>query len=257
VTPPASTIKKTLRPDNTTVEPLGFYRLQLLSIFDTLLLLNYQSVVMEIVENATLLPSIMETFFRFEHNTFCHKIVERFFVRVMQQIAIFGMDPSKILGKTRLIERLMEVRAEAKACEAAKKATKQYVPFTYNIGETLNKICETDESLKEVLEKIAGWKEYVEFLVERRTKLDAPPVIEQGGGGKSGSGEDATPTFESIANESEPTPAVSSYGEGRDADDDRFALADTEDMPSEDDADDYDVEQAEILLTKQEVQALA
>jgi len=114
--------------------------------------------------------------------------------------------------------------------------------------------------VKEILEKKEKWKEYVEFLKERRSKLEVPPVIEPGTGGGGGGalgGEPGIPPpiFDTIS--SDTTETESAYSEARDSDDDRFDLADTEDIPSDDDADDYDVEQAEILLTKQEVQALA
>lgn len=254
VSPPVSTTKNCERPGGT-VQALGFYRLQLLSIFDTLLLLNYQSVIMEFLESDSVLPAIVETFFKFEHNTFGHKIIERFFVRVLQQITIFSLDPSKLLTKTRLIERLQSTHEEAKKFLAAKKPTKQYVPITYNIGECLNQISEKDETMKEILDKISGWKEYVEFLKQRREKLDVPPVIEPTSGNIGGGERDdaiTAPAFESIiANDNDFSP----YSEGLErADDARFDLDITEDMTSDDDADDYDVEQAEILLTKQEVQ---
>lgn len=47
------------------------------------------------------------------------------------------------------------------------------------------------------------------------------------------------------------------YREGRDGDADDLALPDDVDMDSTNDFDDYDIDQAEILLTKQEVEAFA
>jgi len=151
----------------------------------------------------------------------------------------------------------VEAEVEAKKLEAEKKPRKQYMPFTYSIAECLQQIADTDDSFKDVLEGTKGWKGYMEFIGERRKKLDVPPVIEQPTSGRStGASSEllVPPTFESIANDQEQS---NSYGEARDADDERFDLRDEDDMPSEDDADDYDLEQAEILLTKQEVQALA
>lgn len=47
------------------------------------------------------------------------------------------------------------------------------------------------------------------------------------------------------------------YIEGRDGDADDLSLPDDVDMDSNNDFDDYDIDQAEILLNKQEVEAFA
>jgi len=47
------------------------------------------------------------------------------------------------------------------------------------------------------------------------------------------------------------------YLDGKDRDEDDLALPDDVDLDSTNDADDYDLDQAEILLTKQEIEAFA
>jgi len=208
------------------------------------------------VECEGLLSGMMDTFFKFEHNTFCHKIIERFFIRLLQQMAVYNMDQSKVLEQTKLIDQLLNTHKEAVSCESQKKATKQFTPFVYNMGESLQQIADADESFKDVLEANPGWKPFALYLVERRAKLDVKVEIEPAGSQVLRTSE-TVPTFDSESSTEQTEFSASSGADGADPDDGRFEWNDTEDMPSEDDNLDYDVEQAEILLTKQEVQALA
>jgi len=116
----------------------------------------------------------------------------------------------------------------------------------YSIGE----ISEKSPALKTELDGIEGWNDLLTEVKEERKKLETA---------SSAAKVEEEPSFfqpPSVADASE-LDGSDAYEEGRDDDDEDLNLDDDQDMDSANDADDYDADQAEILLTKQEIEASA
>jgi len=171
------------------------------------------------------------------------------------------LDQTAFIENIKLPQLLLEAHKEGKISSQKEKnppqknSTKQFLPFVYSIAESIQKISESDENFKDALGKIPGWVDFQEFLDARRQELDVPPEIEETGaipeGFKDGSDFMDAPDLSQIKEEDQTS---SRYTAGTDSDDDHFDIPDTDDIPSTDDHDDYDIEQAEIMLTKHEVQ---
>jgi len=163
----------------------------------------------------------------------------------------------KFLSKTRLPQRLVEAEPKDKHAELAENSRnlkKQYRPYLYELAHTLHQIGEASETFKQQLDAVAGWADYDKQVQEERRKLEAMSGVD------------------TIKTDDEPTvfqprsalglPPLSdnennAYEQGRDADDEDLSLSDDIDMDSTNDADDYDVDHAEYLLSKQEIEAFA
>jgi len=144
--------------------------------------------------------------------------------------------------KTKLAHKLLE----------SEKATEKslYRPYllrmTYSIGE----ISEKSQTLKTELETITGWTELVNEVKEERKKLETAS--------SAAKVEEEPSIFQpSLVPDPSELEGSDAYEEGRDDDDEDLNLDDDQDMDSANDADDYDADQAEILLTKQEIEASA
>jgi len=164
----------------------------------------------------------------------------------------------KFIAKTRLPHRLVDAEPKDKAAELAENSgnlRKQYRPYLYELAHTLHQIGEASDPFKQLLDAVLGWPDYDKQVQEERRKLEAMSGVD------------------TIKTEDEPTvfqprsalglaPLHSEnenngYEQGRDADDEDLSLSDDIDMDSTNDADDYDVDHAEILLSKQEIEAFA
>jgi len=125
-----------------------------------------------------------------------------------------------------------------------------YKPYLHRMTNSIGEIAERAPHLKVVLEEVEGWNDYLTLVREERKKLETAAA---------GSKVEEEPAFfqppavlDVVDNDTN-----DSYEEGRDDDDEDLNLEDDQDMDSANDAYDYDADQAEILLTKQEIEASA
>jgi len=164
----------------------------------------------------------------------------------------------KFLAKTRLPQRLVEAEPKDKGVELTENSgnlKKQFRPYLYELAHTLHQIGEASEPFKHQLEAVPGWADYDKYVQEEKRKLEAMSGID------TIKTDDEPTVFQSRS--SLGLPPLNSdldntaYEQGRDNDDEDLSLSDDIDMDSTNDADDYDVDHAEILLSKQEIEAFA
>jgi len=233
-------IAQVIDQSNHSYEAFSFDRIVILETIEVLLDLNYLAAN-KILLNCDLFSIALGLIFRFPHNNFCHRSTETIFVKFLENS---GSDAQlSFLGRTKLAVKLLE----------AEKITEKpplYKPYLHRMIYSIGEISEKSPSLKSELDTVEGWNELLNEVKEERKKLETA---------SSAAKVEEEPSFF-------PPPAVpdpseldgsDTYEEGRDEDDEDLNLDDDQDMDSANDADDYDADQAEILLTKQEIEASA
>jgi len=238
-----------------TVQSFGFHRLTLMEVLDNLLALNFDAVQTHLADSNVFVFAL-DILFTFEHNNFCHRQVTRLLTFMLEHLGSEGHQ--KFLTKTRLPLRLVEAEPKDKAAELSENSgnlRRQYRPYLYELANTLHQIGEASEPFKQQLEAVPGWPDYDKNVQEERRKLEAMSGID------TIKTDDEPTLFQSRASAGLPPLHSdidnSAYEQGRDNDDEDLSLSDDIDMDSTNDADDYDVDHAEILLSKQEIEAFA
>jgi len=186
--------------------------------------------------------------FDFAHNNFCHRSLETIFVKFLENS---GQEAQLMfLEKTKLPKRLVESDKVEK--QEPGKPQPLFKPYIHRMVYSIGEIAERAPHLKTVLDEVEGWNDLHTLIKEERKKLETASA------GSKGTIEEEPAYFQPPAVLDVPdTDTNDAYEEGRDNDDEDLNLEDDQDMDSANDADDYDADQAEILLTKQEIEASA
>jgi hypothetical protein len=234
-------IAQVIDQSNHSYEAFSFDRIIILETIEVLLDLNYLAVN-KILLNSDLFSIALGLIFRFPHNNFCHRSTETIFVKFLENS---GPDSQlAFLEKTKLSVKLLEAE------KSTEKPSPLYKPYLHRMIYSIGEISEKSPSLKSELDTVEGWNELLNEVREERKKLETA---------SSAAKVEEEPSFF-------PPPAVpdpseldgsDAYEEGRDDDDEDLNLDDDQDMDSTNDADDYDADQAEILLTKHDIEASA
>jgi len=226
-------------------EAFGFDRMLILEMVDILLDLNYMAVNKALL-NSDLFSIALALVFQFQHNNFCHRSLEVVFVKFLENS---GQEAQlSFLDKTKLTKRLVEADKTDKPEPG--KPSALYKPYLHRMVHSIGEISERAPYLKGVLEEVEGWNDLLTLVKEERKKLETATA---------GSKVEEEPAFfqPPAALDVNDTDTNDSYEQGQDDDDEDLNLEDDQDMDSTNDADDYDADQAEILLTKQEIEASA
>jgi len=241
---PQKTTDQTLK----SYESFGFDRLAILDTIEALLTLNYLEVQTALL-NSTILSIVFGLVFKFPHNTFCHKAVESLIVKLLDQA---GQEAQvKLVEKINLTKTLVDSDKLATQAIANQKRPPPFIPYLRRLGYKLHEIGIRSQLLKATVETVQGWQEYIQIVLEERKKIE---VASQ----KTKVEEELQAYQPQLGSEVGDQDSDSdSYEEGRDADDEDLSLSDDQDMDSANDGEDYDADQAEILLTKQEIEAFA
>jgi len=226
---------------NKSYEAFGFDRIVILETMDVLLDLNYVAVNKALL-NSDLFPVAMGLIFRFPFNNFCHRSIETIIVKFLENS---GPDSQiTFLEKTKLAHKLLETE------KSTEKPPPLFKPYLHRMIYSIGEISEKSPTLKTDLDTVDGWNEILNEVKEERKKLESAS--------SAAKIEEEPSNFQPPA---VPDPSElegsDAYEEGRDDDDEDLNLDDDQDMDSANDADDYDADQAEILLTKQEIEASA
>jgi hypothetical protein len=233
-------IAQVIDQSNHSYEAFSFDRIVILETIDVLLDLNYL-VVNKILLSSDLFPIALGLIFRFPHNNFFHRSSETIFVKFLEISS--AESQLTLLSKTKLAHKLLE-------SEKSPEKPSLYRPYLHRIIFSIGEIAEKSPNLKTELESIEGWTVLHDEVKEERKKLETA---------SSAAKVEEEPSFFPPPAVPDPTELDGSdaYEEGRDDDDEDLNLDDDQDMDSANDADDYDADQAEILLTKQEIEASA
>jgi len=226
---------------NKSYEAFGFDRIVILETIEVLLDLNWLAVN-KILLNSELFPVTLGLIFRFPFNNFCHRSIETILVKFLENS---GSDPQlAFLQRTKLPQKLLE------SVKTTEKPSPLYRPYLLRMIYSIGEISEKSPLLKTELDAIEGWNELLNEVREERKKLETA---------SSAAKVEEEPSMFQPPAAPDPSELEGSdaYEEGRDDDDEDLNLDDDQDMDSANDADDYDADQAEILLTKQEIEASA
>jgi len=226
-------------------EAFGFDRLLILEMVDILLDLNYMAINKAMLQS-DLFTIALELVFDFSHNNFCHRYLEVIFVKYLENS---GQEAQlNFLEKTKLINRLVD--ADKASNQESGKPQPLFKPYLHRMVYGIGEIAEKATHVKTILDVVEGWNDLLNLIKEERKKLETASAVSKV--------EEEPAYFQPPSVLDAPDMDTNdSYEEGRDDDDEDLNLEDDQDMDSTNDADDYDADQAEILLTKQEIEASA
>lgn len=203
------------------IEAFGFYRLVILQCFDALVHLNFDSILIELIKHESFFIYTLNLFFNFSTNNFCHKFVERIFLTTITFLN--GQPLIDFLEKIQLIQIMLTKEEESKD----QQPSPHFVPFLQNIGLLVEDKSMSNDQLYNYLVSKEGWEAYATRVRNERQSIEPRDPYEVDNTSSEG------------------------YGSAVSIDDDD---EDISDEPN--DADDYDTEQAEVLLTKEDIEAI-
>jgi hypothetical protein len=233
--------------DNTSVEVFGPHRVVVLELLEELLYLNFHPVQNALVEDKEFYPFVLQLIFKFPGNNFVHKFVGHLYTRFLEQSTPDAQ--ITLLKKTEVVKKIVEEHNKAKPGSEGAKTVVQYLPYLYGVGRAAQASGELFPPVAEYLATVAGWAEFSTWLADYRAKQQ-PAVVPK-------VSEDAEAFKPDFSEDGAIQESNDAYLEGKDRDEDDLALPDDVDLDSSNDADDYDLDQAEILLTKQEIESFS
>jgi len=125
------------------------------------------------------------------------------------------------------------------------------MPYLHKQGNMLQLTVTANENVGAFLTSVGGWKEFSETLDAEKKKMDELMAARNLGG------DDEANVFKPGQHYGDLDAESEAYTEGHDGDADDLSLADDVDMDSSNDFEDYDIDHAEVLLRKEEVEAFA
>mmetsp|Transcript_29240 Transcript_29240/g.32476 ORF Transcript_29240/g.32476 Transcript_29240/m.32476 type:complete len:551 (-) Transcript_29240:322-1974(-) len=231
---------------NITTEAFGFHRLKILELFNSLLALGFDSVDEKIFELG-LFNIALDLFFAFEWNNFVHHLVERIFRHVLESATDLKV---RVLTDTNIIKRLCEAAEKSATAEDHNNGQGVRLAFmghVLNLGGTIKELISMDENIKKVVDANAeAWKVLDDKFLSKREELAAKPLC-----GIT----PERPDDEGDMEDSQYMEDFNNDSKSDDSDEDGDNVDEDVDMSSDTDGDDYDVDQAEVLLSKQEIES--
>eukprot|EP01123_Difflugia_compressa_P007854 TRINITY_DN2199_c0_g1_i1.p1 TRINITY_DN2199_c0_g1~~TRINITY_DN2199_c0_g1_i1.p1 ORF type:complete len:315 (+),score=63.07 TRINITY_DN2199_c0_g1_i1:40-945(+) len=123
-------------PTGRSIAAFGWIRYNILSLINSLLTLKYTAVNIAL-DKTDIFPIAIDLMFEYEHNSFCHQIVEKISIAMLEQ---FDTDlVESFLKKTNLPIRILD--AEKKFRNEEKSAInkrKEYMPILYNLADKID-----------------------------------------------------------------------------------------------------------------------
>jgi len=237
-----------------TTATFGFHRLKVLELFHTILALGYTSVENELL-NMDIFQISLDLFFEYQWNNFLHHIVERMFLYVLQESTDEFI--SAVLKKINLIQSICQADKRNKEIEVKPGGIRRsYMGHLLSIATSIKQLAKDHPDVQQALEDPL-WEEFNKTTLAEREKVASKPLggmapeRPQSGmiaGDDSGFGAAFGMPSTEETDKSDSEDSESSEELELDLDDDV-------DMDSESDADDYDIDQAEVLLSKQEIES--
>jgi len=165
-------------------------------------------------------------FTTFPNNNFCHRFTEHILLSILASFS--GERLASFLSQSLILPYLVETEKENRKKTENGLPRALCIPFIYQIGSFIQEKSSQDELIASLLEKELGWDVLMRVIAEDRQKSEQ---------------------------------TMGPYDDREDSN--SYNPDDTEDPDDEiesdepNDADDYDTDQAEILLSKAEIEAVA
>jgi len=233
--------------DNLSIPVFGPHRVVIMELTEELLALNFHAVQQALLDDKEFYPFVLTLIFTFPGNNFVHKFAGHLFSRFLENST--PESQISLLKKTDIIKRVIEEHDKAKPGSEGTKAAVQYLPYLYSVARSAEASGELFPQIAEYLKAIPGWTPFTTWLADYRAKQQRAEIPK--------SSEDSEAFKPDFNEDGVVQDSNDSYVEGKDRDEDDLALPDDVDLDSSNDADDYDLDQAEILLTKQEIESFA
>eukprot|EP01126_Amoeba_proteus_P044341 TRINITY_DN4923_c0_g1_i6.p1 TRINITY_DN4923_c0_g1~~TRINITY_DN4923_c0_g1_i6.p1 ORF type:complete len:574 (+),score=137.63 TRINITY_DN4923_c0_g1_i6:15-1736(+) len=234
--------------NNKTFEAFGYHRLCILENIDAMVEPGFTTIARKVIDSK-ILDICWNFVFKFEVNTFCHRNVDKITEKVLELVG--GETQINLLKRLDLVGKLINGE-RLNSEEMAKGAPRSpCLPYLHQTGRMLQLMGEINDRVLSFIQSCPGWTEYSQMLDEEKKRNDELAAARNIGG------DDEANIFKPGQHYGDLDVESEAYLEGRDGDADDLALPDDVDMDSSNDFDDYDIDQAEILLTKQEVEAFA
>jgi len=235
--------KKIQDQSGRSIEAFGPLRIQILETVNGLLEPGYTSVAYAIIET-DFLDKCWDIMFQFDTNPFCHRYVEGITTLCLEMIG--GDSQLKVFKNTKIIDKI--INAETNVGKGHKSLN---IPYLHGVGRMIQLIASTNEKVRPVIEETTGWTDYSGLLDAEKKKLDELCSAKNIGA------DDESNIFKPGQHYGEIEAESEAYNEGHDGDADDLSLDDNCDMDSANDFDDYDIDHAEVLLRKEEIEAFS
>jgi len=206
-------------------EAFGFHRLTVLQCIDALVNCGFSSVVDAIANNGALIKQLFGLFAGFPTNNFCHRFTEHVIISIL--VTLPAAPLCTFLEGSDIMPMLVEAEKNNRLKLEQGEVSFMYIPFIFSIGSTIQERAAQDELVLKVVDAVPDWGELQKAIAEERQKS-----------------EHTLGPYDDNTDSEEPyNPSLSEEENDLESDE-----------PN--DADDYDTDQAEILLTKAEIEAI-
>jgi len=223
------------------IEAFGPFRIQILELVNGMLEPGFKSAASSIVET-DFLDKCWDIMFTYDTNTFCHRYVEKITSSCLEMTTADSQ--IKILKNTKLVEKII-------VAEGNKDTHKSLnIPYLHGVGRVVQSVT-SNEKVKSLVEAASGWTDYSTALDVEKKKL------EELCSAKNIGADDESNIFKPGQHYGEIEAESEAYNEGHDGDADDLSLDDNVDLDSANDFDDYDIDHAEVLLRKEEIEAFS
>jgi len=196
-----------------------------LQCLDALVNSGFASVLKELISNVDLMKYLVKIFTTFPNNNFGHRFTEHIILSILASLT--GDRLVHFVQQTEILSYLVSTEKDIRQKIENGGPRELCVPFIFSMGSFIQEKGMQEQQVLTVLEKEPGWDAFLRVIAEDRQRSE----------------QTMGPYGEHSSNSYNPS-------EVSDGDDDIES-----DEPN--DADDYDTDQAEILLSKAEIEAVA
>jgi hypothetical protein len=157
------------------IEAFGWHRYNILNLIHSLLALKYSAVTSELIKT-NVFPIIVDLLFKFEHNSFCHNLVFRIAISMLEQFDAEIVE--EFIRKTDLPVKILDAERTFKSGSAKITRRKEYMPMLYKIAEQLARLMDRFSYFKKYLRKRdSEWNTLVSNLAAEQKKLKESEII--------------------------------------------------------------------------------
>jgi len=207
------------------LEAFGFHRLLVVQCIDALVNSGFNVILQTVASQFDLMTTIVSLFTVFPTNNFCHRFAEHLLMTVIANLQ--GETLVQFLEKSKILTMLVEADKVNKEKTDLNGPRAQHMPFIYSLGAAIQEKGTLDETVGKIVGGVENWQVLVAAILDDRQKSE----------------QTLGPYDDNTDSEEPYNPSLSE---------------DDNDLESDEpnDADDYDTDQAEILLSKAEIEAM-
>jgi len=169
--------KRYLSQNSQNIEAFGWHRFNILTLINSMLTLQYPAINGALIKT-DIFPTALDLLFKFEHNSFCHSLVEKICMSMLGQADTDLVE--SFIKKTNLHIRILDAEKKFKTEGHGKiTARKEYMPVLYHLADKINLIFgETNSRMRNYIKgREQEWDNLISELQEKRQKLKDTDII--------------------------------------------------------------------------------